>query len=101
MRRDACTRVTLETVRHFVHLAASERTPRHLRFLRMVIAPEGSVLRANQDLVVDALADCRDALVLYNDAKGEATRDALTEVPYCSIAAVTSRMMRGSPDRPT
>lgn len=78
--RDACTKVTMDTVRHFVEIAGQDHTPRHLRFLRMIVAPEGSVIKGNQDLVVEALADCKDALVLFNDAAGQEQRAKLIAV---------------------
>ena len=77
--REACTKINIDTVRLFVHTAGHDKTPRHLRFLRMIIAPGNSVIRANQDLVVEALADCKDALLLFNDAKGQEERRQLIE----------------------
>ena len=75
--REACEKVTIETIRHFVHLAAKNKKPRFLRFLRMIIRPNGVVLPGNQQMVVEALAENRDSLLLFNNVKGVEEREAL------------------------
>ena len=40
-----CAQVTEDTVRQFVRLAAQEKAPRFLRFLRMITMPNDQVIR--------------------------------------------------------
>jgi hypothetical protein len=75
--REACTKITMQTVRHVVDIAGREHDPSHLRFLHMIVAPEGSMIKGNQDLVIEALADCKDALILFNGPAGQMERARL------------------------
>lgn len=80
--RDACTKVPPEMVRDFAKLAGRTNKPRFLRFLRKIMVPGGnaaSTIKRNQQLVVSALVDTREALVLFNDAAGKAERAAMIE----------------------
>ena len=43
--RTVCAQVTEDTVRQFVRLAAQEKAPRFLRFLRMITMPNDQVIR--------------------------------------------------------
>ena len=40
-----CAQVTEDTVRQFVRLAAQEKAPRFLRFLRMITMPNDQVIK--------------------------------------------------------
>ena len=60
--REACTEVTPEMVRHFAELAGASHRPRHLRFLRTIMAPGGATIARNQNLVVSALMDASAAV---------------------------------------
>lgn len=64
--RNACMKMSAETINHFARLAGEDLAPRYLRFLRMITAPQGKAIKRNQDLVVTALAQCEEALLLYS-----------------------------------
>ena len=45
-----CAQVTEDTVRQFVRLAAQEKAPRFLRFLRMITMPNDQVIKRHSIL---------------------------------------------------
>jgi len=75
--RAACAMVSVETIRHFVRLAAREHAPRFLRFLSLICAPAGVAIRRNQTRIMQALADKEAALVLFGSVAGRAERAKL------------------------
>ncbi len=77
--RTVCAQVTEDTVRQFVRLAAQEKAPRFLRFLRMITMPNDQVIKRNQMMVLQALAEKEAALLLYNDPQEQAERKELIE----------------------
>jgi len=91
--RAACALVSVETIRHFVRLAAREHAPRFLRFLAMITSPTGTPIRRNQLLITQALTDNSAALVLYDGAAGRAERAVLLEARH-TAAALRSRPTR-------
>ena len=83
--RTVCEQATEELVTYFVSLAANERAPRYLRFLRMLATPEGrptvvnpiAAVQRNQTLIMQALRANENALVLCNEPDGIRQRAAM------------------------
>ena len=64
-------------MRCFVELAAAQHAPCFIRFLRMLLTPEGSTIKRNQLLVLSCLNDKEAALLLYTDPSSRQRRDTL------------------------
>jgi hypothetical protein len=77
--RAACALVSVETIRHFVRLAARQHAPRFLRFLTLLCVPGGQPVRRNQTLILQALADHEAALLLFAGVAGRAARAQLIQ----------------------
>lgn len=107
-----CTQVSESMVRHFVRLAAIDHAPRYLRFLGMLVLPQGRPARRCQNLVVQCLLEKEDALMLYNDEEGMALRAQLVEendhVKYprgrlayhMELVALLAKCIEGAPSMP-
>ena len=77
--RAACMKVSAETVRHFSALAAQHQAPRYLRFLRGIMNPMGKAISRNQDMVVSALTENSNALLLFLGPEGMLERQQLID----------------------
>jgi hypothetical protein len=72
-----CTQVADTTVRHFVGLAAEQKAPRFLRFLRSVMRVDRKWIRRNQQLIMHCLDEREAAMLLFKGPTGHAERDKL------------------------
>ncbi|KAL1529829.1 hypothetical protein AB1Y20_000761 [Prymnesium parvum] len=77
--RSVCAQVQEETVRLFVKMAALEQAPRFMRFLRMVVAPNGRTIERNATLVLQLLTEQDDAMLLFSGKEGIKQRASLIE----------------------
>jgi len=77
--RQVCSQIEERTVRHFSEIIANRgQFPRYLRFLQIIITPEGRSLKRNQDLVLKMLLKRGDKIfVLFDDPEGKKERNKL------------------------
>ncbi|KAL1510122.1 hypothetical protein AB1Y20_006454 [Prymnesium parvum] len=75
--RVACLQADEAMIDKFVQMAAVGRAPRHVRFLRMLIDPQGRVIRRNQELIISKFAENSGALLLFNGKAGREERAKL------------------------
>lgn len=75
--RSVCAQVQEDTVRLFVSLSAEQHAPRFMRFLRMVVGPNGRTIVRNATLVLQLLVEKDEALLLFNSKEGIRKRATL------------------------
>lgn len=77
--RQVCSQIEEDTIRHFAKIISDRgRFPRHIRFLQIIVRPEGRPLARNQNLVLAALLEKGPkCIILYNDAEGKEERARL------------------------
>ena len=94
--RSACEQATEELINYFVDLAAAEHAPRYLRFLRMLVMPEGrthAAVSRNQSLVMQALRANKNALLLFNDGDGLRERKVHAALPAgCGCKCISNAL---------
>ena len=75
--RDACVQLGDDTIHRFIEMAAESHEPRFVRFLRMVVDPQGRPIKRNQEVVLGKLSEVDNALLLFNDAEARGRMKSL------------------------